>query len=59
MEYICRGCGNVLTEYDRLYYSHTCEACERELMDRIDVWRYGGEDPELDKTFTPKPPTHQ
>lgn len=54
---ICQGrapitpCGAVLTADERHWYGATCERCERAWSDRLDVWRAGGVDPELDRMF--------
>jgi hypothetical protein len=46
------GCGAVLTEDEIKYYGSCCEACERGWNDRIEAWRGGGADIELDAMFT-------
>lgn len=50
------GCGRILTDDERYYYGHSCEACTRAWNETIEAWRKGGENPELDKMFSaPKP----
>lgn len=46
---ICCACFKPLTEHERNYYESRCEACESKLTDRIEAWRAGHHDPELDK----------
>ncbi|GJE43967.1 hypothetical protein [Methylobacterium soli] len=56
----CAECGNVLTETERHYYERRCEQCERDWCDRIEAWRHGSEDAELDGFYDgPPPPTKQ
>jgi len=51
---ICQGrdpipaCGKPLTPEERHWYGTTCEACERKWGARIEAWRKGGADTELD-----------
>ncbi len=45
------GCGNILTDEERHYYETSCEICTRRWDDRIDAWRRGGADVDLDKMF--------
>lgn len=53
------GCGAILTEEEAHYYGHACETCERRWSDRMEAWRHGGEDAELDAVFSvPKPRTN-
>jgi hypothetical protein len=35
------GCGRVLTDEERHYYSGGCETCERAWSDAIGAWRRG------------------
>ena len=55
--FICLGrppvppCGAVLTATERHYYETTCERCEREWGERIEAWRKGSADAEIDKMF--------
>lgn len=57
--FICRECGIVLTEDEKHYYEDRCEECEREDFERIEAWRRGGHDPELDALFgSPSETTH-
>lgn len=58
-QFICFGCGATLTDEERHYYGGTCEECERDSLERIEAWRKGGEDAELDEVFsTPKAIAH-
>lgn len=47
----CGDCGRILDQGDTLYYIDRCEGCERAWSERIERWRGGGEDPELDTMF--------
>ncbi len=53
---ICTDCGNTLTDEERHYYGSRCERCEREWSDRIEGWRRGAEDTDLDRRYDGKPP---
>lgn len=53
---LCAECAQVLTDTERLYYGHRCERCEIDDHDRLQAWREGGEDPELDARFADRPP---
>ena len=44
----CIDCGNALTEEERHYYEYRCEGCEVFRHERIQAWRRGSIDPELD-----------
>lgn len=46
---ICCSCFTALTSDERNYYESRCEACETKLLERIERWRAGHPDPELDK----------
>lgn len=54
---VCQGrdhippCGEVLSGEERHYYGTTCEKCEREWGFRIEAWRMGAVDTELDQMF--------
>ncbi len=52
------GCGAILTEEDREYYSDCCETCMREWGDIISRWRAGEPNDELDKLFSDYPAKH-
>ncbi len=56
---ICIECGKILTDEEAHYYAGNCEACEREWHDRINAWRHGGEDEELDRMYSVPQPTKQ
>ena len=49
------GCGNVLTADERHWYGTCCEACEEAWNDRIETWRRGGQDADLDTMFGAPP----
>lgn len=49
---ICGACGNLLTEEEEEFYVFRCEACERDWNERINAWRSGGHDPELDSVHS-------
>lgn len=57
VDLVCRGrapvppCGAILTAEERHWYGTTCERCEVEWGERIDQWRRGGVDSELDRMF--------
>jgi hypothetical protein len=48
---ICLDCGAVLTDEERRYYGTRCEACECADHDRVEAWRHGAADPELDAMY--------
>jgi len=57
--YLCADCGNVMTEEEKHYYEYRCEGCEQIWYERLQDWRAGGSDPELDEMFSePKPNLH-
>jgi len=51
---LCQGhdpvsaCGKPLTAEERHWYGTTCEACERRWGERIEKWRKGGPDTDID-----------
>lgn len=47
----CKDCGFILTEEEMHYYEIRCEKCERAYDERVERWRRGGEDAELDAMF--------
>ena len=47
----CIVCLAKLTDKEREYYEYRCERCERTHFQRIQRWKAGGEDAELDKLF--------
>lgn len=53
------GCGRILTDEERHYYSFICEGCTRKWSEAIDDWRRGGENRELDAMFGAEPPRLQ
>jgi hypothetical protein len=50
------GCGRILTDEERYYYSTSCEDCARLWGEEIDAWRAGGPNVELDRMFSALPP---
>lgn len=54
---VCQGrdhippCGEPLTADERHWYGTTCEKCEVEWALRIEAWRKGAPDSELDRMF--------
>lgn len=54
---ICVSCGVLLTPEEWNYYEIRCEGCERAFHERIQRWREGGPDPELDLRFMVAPLT--
>lgn len=53
---MCAVCGAILTDEERYYYDYQCEKCERADMERIEAWRNGASDPELDALYSVPPP---
>ena len=53
LQAICTSCGKPLNEDERFYYETSCNACEVLWMERIESWRHGGEDIQLDEVFEP------
>lgn len=51
----CYECAAVLTAEERHYYAGRCEGCERAWHDRIEAWRKGGPDAEMDAMFDNRP----
>lgn len=45
------GCGAILTAEERHWYGSCCEKCEQSWGNRIESWRLGSNDPELDEMF--------
>jgi hypothetical protein len=54
---LCEDCGRAMTMHERHYYAFRCEACEKDNHERIQRWRKGGEDAELDAAFSGPTPT--
>lgn len=58
MDLICQGrapvaaCGAVLTPGERHWYGSSCERCEKEWSERIEAWRQGAQDTDLDAMFS-------
>jgi hypothetical protein len=55
MRPICHECGSILTDTERRYYGDRCEGCECAWFERIETWRHGGKDAELDDLFSATP----
>lgn len=53
---ICSDCGATLTDEEAAYYEDSCDSCQAAWSERLDRWRNGGEDLELDEVFgAPRP----
>lgn len=50
----CIVCLAALTYDEWNYYEYRCEKCERSHFQRIQRWKAGGEDRELDELFAAK-----
>jgi hypothetical protein len=48
----CHDCTRPLTSEEAYYYGTRCEKCERTHFERIELWRHGGTDPELDAFYS-------
>lgn len=48
----CRGCDRYLSATEEHFYGDRCEDCERLEMARIEAWKKGAEDPELDERYS-------
>lgn len=48
----CSDCGRYLTATEEHYYGHRCEGCERAWFERVEAFRLGGDDDELDEAFS-------
>ena len=48
----CIACGKVLTAEELHYYEIKCNACERAWNARVQAWRKGAHDPELDAAYS-------
>jgi len=47
----CDNCGAVLTTEEHKYYERRCEKCEKAWHERIEEYRNGNDDPELDRRY--------
>lgn len=56
---ICDECAARLTNEEKRFYDGRCETCERDWHERIQAWREGGGDPELDEMFGAPPKVMQ
>lgn len=45
----CVGCGAVLNDTERHYYTDQCEQCVLEWHESIERWRAGEDNPEMDR----------
>lgn len=58
---LCCDCTTRLTDAEVHWYGYRCERCEREWSERMDAYRLGSEDPELDRLYDlsePEKPKH-
>ena len=53
----CENCGDELTAAEVAFYGEFCNACESDWSVRVDLWRAGADDPELDEHFAQPPDT--
>jgi hypothetical protein len=53
------SCGAILTDEEVRYYADRCEVCEKEWHERIERWRMGGDDEELDTLYDGPKETRQ
>jgi len=51
----CKDCGRLLTAMEEHYFTIKCEGCEIAEIQRIEAWRNGAEDPELDELYGDDP----
>jgi len=47
----CPGCGRETPRRELEMYGGACEACEQAWSERVDAWRHGNHDAELDLLF--------
>jgi hypothetical protein len=47
----CVMCGKLLTRMERYYLEYRCEVCEGKWHERLQRWKAGGDDAELDQHF--------
>lgn len=52
----CSDCYALLSRTEIKYYGMRCEKCEQEACDRLNAWRLGAADAELDALYTPADP---
>lgn len=52
---LCRDCFEPITTAEQHFYEDRCERCEQEWHERIQAWRAGGEDKELDNLYGGEP----
>lgn len=50
----CSDCNKTLTLEEHHYYEYRCESCEKLWHERIEAWRLGAEDKELDALYNVK-----
>lgn len=48
----CRECGKPLSTEELKYYHDQCEGCVVDEHERIEAWRKGADDPELDEMYS-------
>lgn len=51
----CMCCMKPLTGDEEYWYQFRCEECELENHERIQAWRKGADDPELDTQYSGPP----
>lgn len=51
MRMICAACGNKLSVDEMEYLGDSCGRCAREWNERMEAWRRGAHDPDLDALF--------
>lgn len=47
----CKVCDCGINTVEKYFYDNRCEQCERKHHDRIEAWRAGAADEELDRYF--------
>lgn len=48
---VCVACLKPLTDEERMYFDYRCTECEGKWFERIQAWRRGKPDPELDREY--------
>lgn len=48
---VCKCCFKPLSNDEMEHLGFRCAACEQEVHDRVEAWRAGAHDPELDKLY--------
>ena len=55
---VCVECDEDLTQEEVAFFDGRCEACEIAWQSRVELWRRGGDDPELSAMFGGGPEGH-